>query len=95
MTGKIVLRSVSLCANGCVTGIAGFRGFADNIIEKEVVLGPVSDGGDNLGGTVGALVDGSTGSESSGVRLAGVADETVVGSGSRHHGVDVDPDRIG
>jgi len=95
VAAKIVFRSVVLSTDGGVAAVAGFRGLANNIIEKEVVLGPIGDGGDHLGGAVGTLGDGSPSAESPGVRLAGIGDKTVIGSGARHHGVDVDPDRIG
>jgi len=37
-----------LCADGSVAGVARFWGLADNVIEKEVVIGLVSDGANDV-----------------------------------------------
>ena len=95
MPGKIVFRSVRLCADSGVAAVRGLWRLADNIIEKEVVFSPVGDAGDNLGGTVGILNDSSAGPKSSGIGLTRVSDKTVVGGGAGSIGIDIDSDRIG
>jgi len=94
VAAKIVFRSVVLRTDGGVTAVAGIRGLADNIIEKEVVLGPVGDAGDNLGGTVGILNDRSPGPKSSGIGLTRVSDKTVVGGGAGCIGIHIDSDCV-
>ena len=94
MAAKIVFRSVVLRTDGGVAAVAGFRGLADNIIEKEVVLGPVGDAGDDLGGTVGILNDSSPGPKSSGIGLTRVSDKTVVGGGASSIGIHIDSECV-
>ena len=94
MAAKIVFRSVVLRTDGGVAAVAGFRGLADNIIEKEVVLGPVGDGGDHLGRAVGALGDSSPGPKSSGIGLTRVSDKTVVGGGASSIGIHIDSECV-